>query len=83
MYPKSNNILKLGVVFLTKPVINPKVFLPLVLPIGRKNSPLIFSTSTETIANIANQRINYPDYQPRSYRLNQMVANIHILIRAT
>ena len=35
----------------------PLIAFPLVLPMGWKNSPPIFSTATETIANLANQRL--------------------------
>ena len=52
-----DDIPKLGVVFPTAPGQEPLVALPLVLPMGWKNSPPIFSTVTETIADMANQRI--------------------------
>ena len=52
-----DDIPKLGVVFLTKPGDEPLVALPLVLPMGWTNSPPIFSTATETIADIANYRL--------------------------
>ena len=51
------DIPKLGVVFPTNPEDDPLVALPLVLPMGWKNSPPIFSTATETIADLANHAI--------------------------
>ena len=51
------DIPKLGVIFPTNPGNESLVALPLVLPMGWTNSPPIFSTATETIADIANQRI--------------------------
>ena len=48
---------KLGVAFPTKPGEPQLVAFPLVLPMGWKNSPPIFSAATETIADLANQRI--------------------------
>ena len=52
-----DDIPKLGVVFPTAPGDEPLVALPLVLPMGWKNSPPIFTTATETIADLANQRL--------------------------
>ena len=51
------DIPKLGVAFPTKPGEEKLVALPLVLPMGWKNSPSIFSAVTKTIADLANQRI--------------------------
>ena len=53
-----SDIPKLGVVFPTGPGQEPLVALPLVIPMGWKNSPPLFCTATETIADLANQRIN-------------------------
>ena len=52
---------KIGVVFPTKPGTAPMVVVPLVIPMGWKNSPLVFSTATETVTDIANQRLRSPD----------------------
>ena len=52
-----NDIPKLGVVFPTKKGEEPLMAFPLVLPMGWSNSPPIFSTATETIADLANQRL--------------------------
>ena len=52
-----DDIPKLGVVFPTAPGQEPLVALLLVLPMGWKNSPPIFTTATETIADLTNQRL--------------------------
>ena len=49
-----HDVPKLGVVFPTLPGEEPLVALPLVLPMGWKNSLPIFSTATKTIADLAN-----------------------------
>jgi hypothetical protein len=52
-----DDIPKLGVAFPSPPGHEPLVAFPLVLPMGWKNSPPIFSTATETIADLTNIRI--------------------------
>ena len=52
-----DDIQKLGLAFPTRPGAEPLVAFPLVLPMGWKNSPPIFSTVTETIADLTNQQI--------------------------
>jgi hypothetical protein len=52
-----NDIPKLGVTFPTAPGKDPLVAFPLVLPMGWKNSPPVFSTATESIANLVNLRL--------------------------
>ena len=52
-----DDIPKLGLIFPTEHGEEPLVAFPLVLPMGWKNSPPIFSTATETIADLANQRL--------------------------
>ncbi|KAL3808781.1 hypothetical protein ACHAXA_011404 [Cyclostephanos tholiformis] len=52
-----NDIPKLGVAFPTPTGDDPLVAFPLVLPMGWKNSPPIFSTATETIADLTNARL--------------------------
>jgi hypothetical protein len=52
-----DDIPKLGVAFPTAPGEDPLVAFPLVLPMGWKNSPPIFSSTTETIADMVNSRI--------------------------
>ena len=69
---------KLGVVFPTKPGTAPLVAVPLVLPMGWKNSPPVFSTATETVADIANQRLRSPDYAPPEHHLDRMAAEAPI-----
>lgn len=49
---------KLGLLFPTIPTLDePLVAIPLVLPMGWKNSPPVFSTATETVADVANAAI--------------------------
>ena len=55
---------KLGIVFPTNPGTNPMVDSPLVFPMVWNNSPSVFSTATEIITNLANQRLIGPEYQP-------------------
>ena len=55
-----DDIPRLGVVFPVKPGEEPLVAFPLVLPMGWKNSPPIFSAATETAADIANCDIRSP-----------------------
>ena len=52
-----SDIPKLGVVFPIEQGEEPLVAFPLVLPMGWSNSPPIFSTATEIIADLANQRL--------------------------
>ncbi len=52
-----DDIPKLGVAFPTVQHANPLVAFPLVLPMGWKNSPPIFSTATKTIADLTNAHI--------------------------
>ena len=52
-----DDIPKLGVAFPTPTGDDPLVAFPLVLPMGWKNSPPIFSTATETIADLTNARL--------------------------
>ncbi|KAL3810349.1 hypothetical protein ACHAXA_003078 [Cyclostephanos tholiformis] len=52
-----DDIPKLGVAFPALPHQETLIAFPLVLPMGWKNSPPIFSTATETIADLANTRL--------------------------
>ncbi len=52
-----DHIPKLGVAFPMAQHADPLVAFPLVLPMGWKNSPPIFSTATKTIADLTNARI--------------------------
>jgi hypothetical protein len=73
---------KLGVAFPTKEGAEPMVAVPLVLPMGWKNSPPAFSTATETIADLANQRLRRPDYHPPNHPLDQMAADVPLPVHA-
>ena len=68
------DIPKLGVVFPTMPGQPKLVALPLVLPMGWKNSPPIFSTATETIADIANKNITDSLHTPKSHPLSALAS---------
>ena len=68
------DIPKLGVVFPTRNSSEKLVALPLVLPMGWKNSPPIFSSATETIADIANTNLNNPLYQPNTHPLSTLAS---------
>ena len=67
-----NDISKLGVVFPTKPGAAPMAAVPLVLPMGWVNSPPVFSTGTETVADVANQRLRTAAYRPPPHHLDDM-----------
>jgi hypothetical protein len=63
-----DDVPKLGVIFPSRPGQNePLMALPLVLPMGWKNSPPIFSTATETIADLANTHLSNTRYHPRRH----------------
>ncbi|KAL7526950.1 hypothetical protein ACHAXR_005745 [Thalassiosira sp. AJA248-18] len=66
------DIPKLGVVFPTRPGDPPLVALPLVTPMGWKNSPPSFSTATETIADMTNTRLQQPVFQPPHHHLDDL-----------
>ena len=71
-----SDIPKLGVVFPTEPGEEPLVAFPLVLPMGWSNSPPIFSTATEMIADLTNQRLQEqasPPPHPLDDRAEQVV----------
>ena len=70
-----DDIPKLGVVFPTPPGAEPLIAFPLVLPMGWTNSPPIFSTATETIADLANIRINQLR-QPLPHHLDELAQSI-------
>ena len=72
-----NDIPKLGVVFPTLPGQERLVALPLVLPMGWKNSPATFSTATETVADLANQQLQNPSHQTTQHPLSTLAATIH------
>ena len=74
----TEDIPKLGVVFPTAPGAQPLVALPLVLPMGWKNSPPIFTTATETIADVANANIRNPQYTPPPHHLDELAESIPV-----
>lgn len=51
---RPNNMLKLAVIFPTRPGEEPLIALPLTLPMGWLESPPYFNAATETIADLAN-----------------------------
>ena len=55
IYLTARDIAKLAVLFPSNPDEEPLVALPLALPMGWKNSPPIFCTATETVADITNR----------------------------
>ena len=67
-----DDVPKLGVAFPTANDAYPLVAFPLVLPMGWKNSPPIFSTATKTIADLANARIRTFE-PPLPHHLDNMV----------
>ena len=71
----AEDIPRLGVVFPVKPGSKPLVAFPLVLPMGWKNSPPIFSAATETAADIANCDLQSNAPVP-SHPLGQLAATM-------
>ena len=68
---------KLGVVFPTRsPNEEPMVAVPLVLPMGWCESPPAFSSATETIADVANDRLRDAGYTPSSHKLDDLAAAV-------
>ena len=67
---------KLGLVFPTRPGEEGLVAIPLVAPMGWKNSPPVFSTATETIADLTNARLQEPDYKPPPHALDDMAEEV-------
>ncbi len=70
-----DDIPKLGVVFPTLPGDKPLIAFLLVLPMGWMNSPPIFSTATETIADTANARLS-SGWLPPSHPLDELAASV-------
>lgn len=69
------DIPKLALIFPTRPGQEPLLALPLVLPMGWKNSPPIFCAATETIADVTNDRLR-SSYQPPQHPLDTLAASI-------
>ena len=53
------------------------VALPLVLHMGWKNNPPIFSTVTETIADIVDKRLRDDSYQPPVHNLDTLAESVN------
>ena len=70
-----DDIPKLGVVFPTVDGEEPLIAFPLVLPMGWKNSPPIFCSATETIADLANARLFF-QFDPPDHPLDHLAASI-------
>jgi hypothetical protein len=70
-----DDIPKLGVVFPTLPGEEPLIAFPLVLPMGWKNSPPIFSSASETSADLANQRIHL-SAEPSPHHLDELAESV-------
>lgn len=70
-----DDIPKLGLIFPTEDGDEPLIAFPLVLPMGWKNSPPIFCTATETIADLANHRI-VKNIDPLSHGLDDLAESI-------
>ena len=70
-----DDIPKLGVIFPTPPGAEPLIAFPLVLPMGWTNSPPIFSTATETIADLANMRLRQCA-SPLPHHLDELAQSI-------
>ena len=70
-----DDIPKLGVVYPTPPGAEPLIAFPLVLPMGWTNSPPIFSTATETVADLANMRLRHL-LTPLPHHLDELAQSI-------
>ena len=71
-----DDVPKLGVIFHSRHGQDEP--LPLVLPMGWKNSPPIFSTATETIADLANTHLSNTRYHPRRHHLDTLAASMDL-----
>ena len=70
-----DDIPKLGIVFPIPPGAEPLIAFPLVLPMGWTNSPPIFSTATETIADLANMPLRQIAH-PLPHHLDELAQSI-------
>jgi hypothetical protein len=73
-----DDIPKLGVVFPTLPGDKPLITFPLVLPMWWTNSPPIFLSATEIIADIANNQLPL-GWLPPSHPLDDLAASVSAL----
>ena len=67
---------KLGLVFPTRPGEEALVAIPLVAPMGWRNSPPVFSTATETVADLTNTRLREPEYVPPRHALDDLAEEV-------
>ena len=67
---------KLGLVFPTRSGEEKLVAIPLVTPMGWKNSPPVFSTATETIADLMNARLRDTSYAPAPHALDDLADEV-------
>ena len=75
-----HDIPKLGVVFPTLPGEEPRIALPLVLPMGWTSSPPCFSAATETAADITNGHLQHLPYVlPRPHPFDTLAATMDIV----
>ena len=70
------DIPKLALIFPTRPGEEPLIALPLVLPMGWKNSPPIFCSITETIADVTNDLLRETDHCPEPHHLDTLASTI-------
>ena len=66
----TEDIPKLAVLFPTAKGEEPLIGFPLVLPMGWKESTPSFCTTTETIVDLANEKLRDPSHQPAPHRLD-------------
>ena len=69
------DITRLGVVFPTTPGEEPLIDFPLVFPMGWKNSPPIYYTASETIAELANKSLQKPP-NTSDHNIDQLASTI-------
>lgn len=74
-----DDIPKLGVIYPSRPGQDEAlVALPLVLPMGWAESPPYFCAATETVADVANTRLQDPTYTPAEHKLDEMASSIQV-----
>jgi hypothetical protein len=68
-----DDIPKLGVIYPSRPgQEEPLIALPLVLPMGWAESPPYFCAATETVADLANSRLQDPSHVPDEHHLDDL-----------
>lgn len=70
------DIPKLGVMLPTRGSQQLIVALPLVLPMGWKNNPPIFTSATETVPDLANAKINNFQHEVLAHHLDDQAAQV-------